>query len=100
MARGNEAAQRVRASADRTVIELVSESRRQSEIIRGEADAERNAIYAEAFGRDPEFFAFTRSMTSYQRALKGNTSSIVLSTDSEFFDYLNSETGRAVPSAQ
>ena len=100
VARGNEAAQRVRASADRTVIELVSESRRQSEIIRGEADAERNAIYAEAFGRDPEFFAFTRSMTSYQRALKGNTSSIVLSPDSEFFDYLNSETGRAVPSAQ
>ena len=100
VARGNEAAQRVRASADRTVIELVSESRRQSEIIRGEADAERNAIYAEAFGRDPELFAFTRSMTSYQRALKGNTSSIVLSPDSEFFDYLNSETGRAVPSAQ
>ena len=100
VARGNEAAQRVRASADRTVIELVSEARRQSEIIRGEADAERNAIYAEAFGRDPEFFAFTRSMTSYQRALKGNTSSIVLSPDSEFFDYLNSETGRAVPSAQ
>ena len=100
VARGNEAAQRVRASADRTVIELVSESRRQSEIIRGEADAERNAIYAEAFGRDPEFFAFTRSMTSYQRALKGNTSSVVLSPDSEFFDYLNSETGRAVPSAQ
>ena len=100
VARGNEAAQRVRASADRTVIELVSEYRRQSEIIRGEADAERNAIYAEAFGRDPEFFAFTRSITSYQRALKGNTSSIVLSPDSEFFDYLNSETGRAVPSAQ
>ena len=100
VARGNEAAQRVRASADRTVIELVSESRRQSEIIRGEADAERNAIYAEAFGRDPEFFAFTRSMTSYQRALKGNTSSIVLSPDSQFFEYLNSETGRAVPSAQ
>ena len=100
VARGNEAAQRVRASADRTVIELVSEARRQSEIIRGEADAERNAIYAEAFGRDPEFFAFTRSMTSYQRALKGNTSSIVLSPDSEFFEYLNSETGRAVPSAQ
>ena len=100
VARGNEAAQRVRASADRTVIELVSESRRKSEIISGEADAERNAIYAEAFGRDPEFFAFTRSMTSYQRALKGNTSSIVLSPDSEFFDYLNSETGRAVPSAQ
>ncbi|MDM7458007.1 MAG: protease modulator HflC, partial [Paracoccus sp. (in: a-proteobacteria)] len=62
IARGNEAAQRVRAAADRTVVELTSEARRRSEIIRGEADAQRNAIYADAFGRDPEFFAFTRSM--------------------------------------
>ncbi len=89
--RGNEAAQRVRALADRTVVELVSEARKQSEIIRGEADGERNAIYAEAFGRDPEFFAFTRSLTSYQRALKGDNSTIVLNPDSEFFDYLRSE---------
>ncbi len=89
--RGNEAAQRVRALADRTVVELVSEARKMSEIIRGEADGERNAIYAEAFGRDPEFFAFTRSLTSYQRALKGDNSTIVLNPDSEFFDYLRSE---------
>jgi modulator of FtsH protease HflC len=52
----------VRASADRTVVELTSEARKEAEVIRGEADAERNAIYAEAFGRDPEFFAFTRSL--------------------------------------
>ena len=52
-ARGNEAAQRIRAQADRTVIELVSDARRQSEIIQGEADARRNEIFAEAFGRDP-----------------------------------------------
>lgn len=90
IARGGEAAQRVRASADRTVIELTSEARKQAEIIRGESDAERNAIYADAFGRDPEFFAFTRSLTSYERALKGNNSSIVMQPDSTFFDYLRS----------
>lgn len=91
IARGNEAAQRVRASADRTVVELTSEARKNAEVIRGEADASRNAIYAEAFGRDPEFFAFTRSLTSYERALQAGNSSIVLKPDSEFFDYLRSE---------
>ena len=91
IARGNEAAQRVRASADRTVVELTSEARKNAEVIRGEADAQRNAIYAEAFGRDPEFFAFTRSLTSYERALQAGNSSIVLKPDSEFFDYLRTE---------
>jgi membrane protease subunit HflC len=94
IARGNEAAQRVRASADRTVVELTSDARRQAEVIRGEADAERNAIYAEAFGRDPEFFAFTRSLTSYERAMKGTNSSIVMQPDSVFFEYLR---GYGVP---
>ncbi len=90
IARGNEAAQRVRATADRTVVELTSDARRQSNVIRGEADAERNAIYAEAFGRDPEFFAFTRSLTSYETALQGSNSSIVMQPDSAFFEYLRS----------
>ena len=88
IARGQEAAQRVRASADRTVVELTSDARRQAEVIRGEADAQRNAIYAEAFGRDPEFFAFTRSLTSYERSLRGANSSIVMQPDSDFFEYL------------
>lgn len=91
IARGNEAAQRVRAAADRSVVEVVSEARKGAEVVRGESDAKRNAIYAEAFGRDPEFFAFTRSLTSYERALQGGNSSIVLQPDSEFFDYLRSE---------
>ena len=78
IARGNEAASRVRASADRTVVELTSDARRQAEVVRGEADAKRNAIYAEAFGRDPEFFAFTRSLTAYERSMKGTNSSIVM----------------------
>lgn len=88
IARGGEAAQRVRASADRTVVELTSDARRKSEIVRGEADAQRNAIYAEAFGKDPEFFAFTRSMTAYERALQGQNSSMVINPKGEFFSYL------------
>ncbi len=94
IARGNEAALRVTATADRTVVELVSESQRQAEITRGEADAERNKIFAEAFGADPEFFEFYRSMTAYSRAL-GSNSSMVLSPDNEFFNYLKSDEGAA-----
>ena len=93
IARGNEAAQRVRAQADRTVVETVSEAQKNSDIIRGEADAERNAIFAEAFGRDPEFFAFYRSLAAYEASLKGDNSTLVISPDSEFFDYLKSDSG-------
>ncbi len=93
IARGEEAAQRVRALADRTVIELTSDATREADIIRGQADAERNAIFAEAFGRDPEFFEFYRSLTAYERALKGQNSTMVLSPDSEFFNYLRSDQG-------
>lgn len=92
IARGEEAAQRVRAQADRTVVELVSEARRESEITRGEADAERNGIFAQAFSSDAEFFEFYRSLTAYERALQGNNSTLVISPDSEFFDYLKSDT--------
>ena len=92
-ARGNEAAQRVRAQADRTVVELVSDAERQAEIIRGEADARRNALFAQAFGADPEFFEFYRSLTAYERALKGSNSTMVMSPNSEFFNYLRSDQG-------
>ncbi|PIB24486.1 HflC protein [Amylibacter kogurei] len=91
IARGNEAAQRVRAGADRTVVETVSEATKNAEIIRGEADAQRNAIFAEAFGRDPEFFAFYRSLSAYENSLKSGNSSMVMSPDSEFFEYLKSD---------
>lgn len=93
IARGNEAASRVRAAADREVVEVTSDARRQAEVIRGEADARRNGIYAEAFGRDPEFFAFTRSLTAYERALKAGNSALVMSPDSEFFEYLREAEG-------
>ena len=88
-ARGAEAAQRVRAQADRTVVELVSEARREGEIVRGEADAERNAIFAEAYGADQEFFRFYRSLTAYENALKGANSTLVITPDSEFFEFLD-----------
>ena len=91
IARGNEAAQRVRALADRTVVETLSESEREAQITRGEADAERNAILAEAFGANPEFFSFYRSMQAYENALQGNNSSMVMTPDSQFFDYLRSD---------
>lgn len=90
-ARGKERAQEVTATADREALELVSDAERQAEIIRGEADAERNRIYAEAFGKDEEFFAFYRSLTAYERSLKGSNSTMVISPDSEFFDYLKSD---------
>ena len=93
-ARGAEAAQKVRATADRSAVELVSEAKRDAEIIRGEADAARNAIFAEAFGRDQEFFEFYRSLTAYERSLTGETSTLVISPDSEFFNYLDSDQGR------
>ena len=88
IARGEEAAQKVRAQADRTQVEIVSEARKQAEITRGEADAQRNSIYASAFARNPEFFEFYRSLNAYERALDGTNTSLVMAPDSEFFDYL------------
>mgnify|MGYP001154199206 CR=1 FL=1 len=95
IARGNEAAQRVRAQADRTQVEIVSDAKRQAEITRGEADAKRNAIFNEAFGADTEFFEFYRSLNAYRKALQGSNSSMVMSPDSEFFNYLRSDQGAA-----
>ncbi len=93
-ARGEEAAQRVRAQADRTVVELESDANRLSEIVRGEADAESTRIFADAFGADPEFFEFYRSLNAYRKGLSGNNTTMVISPDGEFFDYLKSDTGR------
>ena len=90
IARGKEAALRIQAQADRTVVELVSDANRQSEIIRGEADAKRNAIFADAYGADQEFFEFYRSLEAYRKSLLEGNSSMVMSPDSDFFNYLKS----------
>lgn len=92
-ARGREAALRVTALADRTYTEILSEARRDARIIEGEADAERNSIFAEAYSKDTEFFEFYRSLSAYKQALQGENSTMVMSPDSEFFNYLRSDQG-------
>ncbi len=94
-ARGRENAQRIRAVADRQVVETVSEAQRESEILRGEGDAERNRVFAEAFNLDPEFFEFYRSMAAYASALQESGTTLVLSPDSEFFRYFEDASGNA-----
>ncbi|MGB3502234.1 MAG: protease modulator HflC [Mesorhizobium sp.] len=94
-ARGNEAAQRIRARADREVVEIIAEARKESEILRGEGEAERNAVFADAFNRDPAFFDFYRSMTAYGAALNNSGTTMVLSPDSEFFRYFRDSSGSA-----
>ena len=84
IARGNEAAQRVRAAADRTVVETVSNAQREASITQGEADAERNQIYAEAYGSNPDFFAFYRSLSAMERSLNKDNSTLVFSPESQF----------------
>ena len=98
-ARGQERAQEIRARAEREAVELVSDAQRRSQVIRGRADGERNSIYATAFGKDPEFFAFYRSLEAYEKSLKGESSTMVISPNSEFFEYLRSDSGRGVGSS-
>ena len=87
-ARGNEAAQKVRALADREAVEIVSAAKRDAEKIRGEADAETTKIFAKAFGRDPEFYSFLRSLSAYENSLTEKNTSFVISPTSEFFNYI------------
>ena len=94
-ARGQEAARRIKARADREVVEIKAAAQRDAEILRGEGEAERNAIFADAFGRDPEFFEFYRSMNAYSAALKENGTPMVLSPNSDFFRYFQDPNGRS-----
>ncbi|UXN68776.1 protease modulator HflC [Devosia neptuniae] len=89
-ARGQEQAQSLRAIADRQAVEIVAAATRDAEIIRGTGDAERNRLFAAAYGQDEEFFEFFRSMQSYRTALTGTGTTMVLSPDSEFFRYFGS----------
>jgi membrane protease subunit HflC len=98
-AEGDEESQRIKAGADRERIVLLSEARKKAEILRGEGDSQAIKIYADAFGRDPQFFAFYRSMEAYRQALGGNGTTMVLSPDSDFFRYFGNMTGR-LPQAQ
>lgn len=89
-ARGQEQAQSLRAIADRQSVEIVAAATRDAEIIRGTGDAERNRLFAAAYGQNPEFFEFYRSMQAYRKALPGTGTTMVLSPESEFFRYFGS----------
>lgn len=94
---GNERSLTIRAQADRQAVVLVSEAQRDAEIIRGQGDAERNRLFAGAFTRDPEFFAFYRSMLAYANSLQGDGTTLVLNPDSEFFEYFGTDTSKTPP---
>ena len=91
---GLQRAQEIRAKADRDVIVLQAEAQSKGEQIRGEGDAERNRIFAEAFGRDPEFFSFYRSMQAYEAGLRSNDTRMLLKPDSDFFRFFVDPSGK------
>lgn len=86
---GGQQAQEVRARADRDATVIVAEAQQRSDVIRGEGEAERNKVFAEAFGKDPEFFSFYRSMQAYEASIKPGDTRMVLTPDSPFFRYFN-----------
>ena len=95
-AQGAEIAQKIRSTADKDVTVLLAEANKKSEIMKGEGDGLRNKIFADAFGRDPQFFGFYRAMQAYEKALIGGETSLILSPDSEFFKYF----GKSVKTAK
>jgi membrane protease subunit HflC len=93
-AEGSQRSQEIRAKADRDVTVLIAEAQSKGEQTRGEGDAERNRIYADAYGRDPDFFTFYRSMQAYESGLRSNDTRMVLKPDSDFFRYFGDPTGK------
>lgn len=92
-AKGSETAQTLRAAADRDVVVLLGNAQREADQTRGEGDAERNRIFAEAYGKDQDFFAFYRSMQAYETGFKGGDTRMVLSPKSDFFRFFTSPGG-------
>ncbi len=86
-AKGAEMAVTITSTADKEVTVLLANAKKQSEIMKGEGDGQRNKIFAQAFGKDPAFFAFYRAMQAYEKALIGGDTSLILSPDSDFFKF-------------
>jgi len=86
-ARGAEMAVTITSTADKEVTVLLANAKKLSEIMKGEGDGQRNKIFAEAFGKDPDFFSFYRAMQAYEKALIGGDTSLILSPDSDFFKF-------------
>ena len=100
-AQGSNQSQQIKAEADRKVTVITAQAQQQSEQIRGEGDGERNRIFAEAYGADPEFFAFYRSMQAYQNSFNNGQSRALISPKSDFFRYFSTPTPPPeAPSAQ
>jgi modulator of FtsH protease HflC len=93
-AQGTQKAQEIRAKADRDVTVLLADAQSKGEQIRGEGDGERNRIFAEAYGRDPDFFSFYRSMQAYEAGLRSNDTRMLLKPDSEFFRFFVDPSGK------
>ena len=89
-AKGAEMAITITSTADKEVTVILADAEKQSQIMKGEGDGRRNKIFADAFGQDPEFFAFYRAMQAYEKALIGGETSLILSPDSEFFKFFGS----------
>jgi membrane protease subunit HflC len=94
-AQGTQRAQEIRARADRDVTVLLADAQSKGEQTRGEGDAERNRIFAEAYGRDPDFFSFYRSMQAYEAGLRPNDTRMLLKPDSDFFRYFVDPSGKS-----
>jgi membrane protease subunit HflC len=92
---GTQEAQEIRAKADRDVTVLLAEAQSKGEQTRGEGDSERNRIFAEAYGRDPEFFSFYRSMQAYEAGLRSNDTRMLLTPGSDFFRYFGDPSGKS-----
>ena len=86
-AKGAEMAVTITSTADKEVTVILANAEKKSEIMKGEGDGQRNKIFAQAFGQDPQFFAFYRAMQAYEKALIGGETSLILSPDSEFFKF-------------
>lgn len=91
---GSQKSQEIRAKADRDVTVLLAEAQKQAEEIRGDGDAQRTRIFAEAASKDPDFFAFYRSMQAYERGLRAGDTRLVLRPDSNFFKYFSNPAGK------
>jgi membrane protease subunit HflC len=92
---GQQDAQQIRSSAQRDATVIVAEAQQQGDTMRGEGEAERNRVFAEAFSPDPDFFAFYRSMQAYDASLKGKGARFVVSPSSDFFRYFDRASGKA-----
>jgi modulator of FtsH protease HflC len=96
-AEGSQKATEIRAKADRDVTVLLADANSQAQTIRGQGDAERNRIFAEAYGQDPDFFNFYRSMQAYDNSMQHSNTNLVLKPDSDFFRYFNQPSGQSPP---